>query len=95
MLDAVFFGIGVASEDDEPAMIPGAIVADVEFEEAVDDGNFFVPDAEAADEPLAVGPDVVVFGVFAEDFVEEGGFRGRELIDLGHDDLTMVPERGH
>ena len=28
------------------------------------------------DEELSVGPDVVIFGVFLEDLVEEGGFGG-------------------
>ena len=43
------------------------------------------------DQPLAIGPDVVVFGVFGEHTGEECGFCGRYGGDMGHDDLAVVP----
>lgn len=68
------FRIDVPPEKDEPAMVPGAVVADVMAEERFDVGDFGigVPEGEVPDEPLAVRPDVVVFGILGEHEGEEG-----------------------
>ena len=52
------------------------------------------PQGEVGDEPLAVGPDVVVLGVFGEHAAEEGELEGREGGELRHDGLAVVPVRG-
>ena len=44
-----------------------------------------------ADEPGAVGPDVVVFGVFGEHAGEEAEFRGGEGGEVGCYGLAVVP----
>lgn len=44
-----------------------------------------------SDQPLPVGPDVVVFGVAAEHGGEEGEFGGGEGGDVGHYCLAVVP----
>ena len=36
-----------------------------------------VPDGEMTDEPLTVGPNVIIFGVLCEHAGKEGRFRGR------------------
>ena len=72
-------------------MVPGAVVAHVVAQQGFDVGEFVVPEGEVADEPLAVGPDVVVFGVFGEHAGEEGEFGGWEGGDGGHDYLAVVP----
>lgn len=59
-------------------MVPRAVVADVGGKERFDVREFRVPKGEVADEPLAVGPDVVVLGVFGEHAGEEGEFGGGE-----------------
>lgn len=84
-------GIDVLAEEDEPAVVPGAVVADIGGEEAFDVGEFGVPEGEVADEPLAVGPDVVVFGVFGEHAGDEGELGGGEGGEMGHEGLTVVP----
>ena len=84
----------LTAEGDEPTMVPGAVVAHVGTEERFDVGEFGVPEGEVADEPLSVGPDVVVFGVFGEHAGQEGELGWWEGGELGHDDLAMVPERG-
>ena len=43
------------------------------------------------DEPLAVGPDVVVFGVFSEHAGEEGEFASGEGGEVGDYCLAVVP----
>lgn len=49
-------------------MVPGGVVADVGVEEGLDVCDFAggIPEFEVADKPVAVGPDVVVFGVLGE-----------------------------
>lgn len=84
-------GIDVLPEEDEPAVVPGAIVAHVGREEAFGVGEFGVPEREAADEPLAVGPDVVVLGVFGEHLGEEGEFGGGDAVEAGHEGLAVMP----
>ncbi len=42
---------------------------------------------------MAVRPDMVVFGVNSEHAGEEGNFIWRQGRNVGHDYLTMVPER--
>jgi len=81
----------VACEDDEPAVVPRAVVADVVVQEGRDVGELGVPEGEVPDQPLPVGPDVVVFGVAAEHGAEEGEFGGGEGGDVGHDGLAVVP----
>lgn len=49
-----------------------------------------------ADEPVAVGPDVVVFGVLCEHVHEEIGFccwKSGEMLLGRHDYLAVVPVR--
>lgn len=65
-------GVSVSCKDDEPAVVPGAVVADVGLEDRFDVGQFGVPEGEMAHEPLTVGPDMVVFDVFGEHAGEEG-----------------------
>ena len=50
-------------------MVPGGVVADVLAEEGLDGGELGggVEEGEVSDEPLPVGPDVVVLGVEGED----------------------------
>ena len=72
-------------------MVPGAVIADVFCEEGLDVRELLVPDGEVTDQPLAVGPHVVVFGVFGEHLGEEGEFGGRYGGDVGHDYLAVVP----
>lgn len=79
-------------EEDEPAVVPRAVVADVGCEERFDVGEFGVPEREVTDQPLPVGPDVVVFGVFGEHAGEEGEFGGGERGEMGHERLAVMPE---
>lgn len=59
-------------EDDEEAMGPGRIVAQVVFNHALSGGELKgTPVVELGDEVLAVRPDVVVLGVFGEDLGDE------------------------
>jgi len=53
------------AETEEPAVVPRRVVADVLVEEGGGGGEFGggVEEGEVGDEPLAVGPDVVVFAV--------------------------------
>lgn len=74
-------------------MVPCAVVADVGGEERFDVREFGVPEREVADEPLAVGPDVVILGVFREHAGEEREFGGRERGEMAHECLTVMPER--
>ena len=62
----------MSTKEDEPAVVPGAVVADIGSEEVFDIWEFGVPEGEVTDEPLTVGPDVVVFGIFGEHLGEEG-----------------------
>ena len=71
MLDAVFLGICMSCEHDKPAVVPGAVVTDIGLEEGFNVGQFEIPEGEIPDQPLAVGPDVVIFGVFGEHEGEE------------------------
>lgn len=81
----------MAREDDEPAVVPRAVVADVVAQQGFDVGELGVPEGEVPDQPLAVGPDVVVFGVAAEHGGEEGELGGGEGGDVGHYCLAVVP----
>lgn len=72
------------TEEDEPAVVPSAVIADVGGQETFDVMEFGVPEGEVSDEPLAVGPDVVVFGVFGEHLGEEGEFGGGHGGKAGH-----------
>ena len=72
-------------------MVPGGVVADVLVEEAVDVRELGVPEGEVAHQPLAVGPDVVVFGILVEHLGEEGEFGGGDGGDFGHGYLAVVP----
>lgn len=81
----------VPREDDEPAVVPRAVVADVVVQEGLDVGELGVPEGEVSDEPLPVGPDVIVFGVAAEHGGEEGEFGGGQGGDVGHYCLAVVP----
>ena len=58
-------------------MIPGAVVANIGLKQGFDVWEFRVPEGETPDEPLAVGPNVVVLGVFGEHEGEERDFCGR------------------
>ena len=46
-----------------------------------------------SDEPLAVGPNVIILDIFGEHAGEEIGFGGRHGGDMGHDHLAVVPAR--
>ena len=86
------------AEDDEPAVVPGAVVAEVDEEEVFDEGELRGgggggPQGEVGDEPLPVGPDVVVLGVFGEHAGEEGELVGWQGGELRHDGLAVVPAR--
>ena len=84
------------TEDHEPAVIPGAVVANVDEEEVFHEvelrgGRGGGPEGEVGDEPLPVGPDVVVLGVFGEHAAEEGELVRWKEGELGHDGLAVVP----
>ena len=81
-------------EEDEPAVVPGAVVADVGGDEGFDVRELGVPEGEVPDEPLAVGPDVVVFAVFGEHAGEEGEFGFGEAGQVADEDLAVVPAEG-
>ena len=69
------------AEDHEPAVVPGAVVAEVNEEEVLDEvelcgGGGSGPQGEVGDKPLPVGPHVVILGVFGEHPAEEGELAG-------------------
>ena len=72
-------------------MIPSAVVADVGSQERFYVREFGVPERKMSHEPLPVGPDVVVFGVFGKRAGEEGDFGWGKGGDAGHDGLAVVP----
>lgn len=81
-------------KNNEPPMIPRAIVTDIGLKQRVNVWQFIVPECEMAYEPLPVGPDVVVFGVNLEHTGKEGNFSSRQICNVAHYDLSMMPERG-
>ena len=74
-------------------MIPSTVVSDISGHEFLDGGIFGggVPEGEMADEPLAVGPDMVVLGVEGEDAVEESRFGRKRCGEVRHHLLAVVP----
>ena len=64
-------------------MVPGAVVANIFVKESLDVGELVVPKREVPDEPLPVGPDMVIFAIFVEHLAEEGEFIGRKGGDMG------------
>ena len=75
-------------------MIPDTVVADVFLEERFDVRELLVPDGKVPDEPLPVGPDVVIFAILFEHEAEEGELVGGDGGDWGHDYLAVVPVEG-
>ena len=80
-----------APKGHEPTVVPGAVIADVGAQHGFRVGELAVPEGEVPYEPLSVGPDVVVLGVFGEHAGEEGEFAGGKSGDRGHDYLAVVP----
>ena len=74
-------------------MIPGRVIAYILLEEFLDVGEFLgvIPEREVRDEPLPIGPDVVVFGVEGEHGGEEGTFGLGDRRVLGDQELAVVP----
>ena len=64
------------TKEDEPAVVPGAIVANIGGEEAFDVREFGFPEGEVSYKPLAVGPDVIVLGIFGKHLGEKGELGG-------------------
>jgi hypothetical protein len=74
-------------------MVPRGVVAHILPEEGLDRGELGgrVEEVEVADEPLPVGPDVVVFGVEEQDAREEEGFGCGGVGERGEERLAVVP----
>lgn len=79
-------------EDDKPAMIPGAVVAHVLPKEPLNVRQLSVPERKVTDQPLAIGPDVVVFDILGEHVAEEVNLISWQSRDVRHHYLAVMPE---
>lgn len=84
--------VRVSTKDQEPAVVPGRVVTDILAKQSLDSLDLaLVPQVEAANQPLAVAPDVVVLRILSQHAGYELLLAGRvsQVVDDG---LAVVPD---